>query len=185
MVWETPNASLRWLALAATVAAIALVAGCGEDGSAESTAPGASPEQAGTEQSDADAESVESFGEEANPGDRDAAATTVQGFLRAQADGDWAKACSLMSAATQQGLEAFASQSVKSQRCPPLVEAMTARIPPKTLPRAEQIQVGGVRVEGERGFVLYRDGRGTRSAFSVVREGSAWKVAAIAGYRVP
>ena len=39
------------------------------------------------------------------------------------------------------------------------------------LPQGERIQVTAVRIEGERGFVLYRDARGTESAFPVVPRG--------------
>jgi hypothetical protein len=45
--------------------------------------------------------------------------------------------------------------------------------------------VTDVRIEGDRGFVLYRDAGGTESAFAVVREGSAWKAGAINGTPLP
>jgi hypothetical protein len=182
--------ALRWIALGSSVLAIVVLAGCGgdDDESPESTAAGAGTEQPGSEQSDAGAGSVETFGEEADPGDRDAAATTVERFLRAQADGDSATACSLMSASTKENLEVFvegaASESLNTP-CTKLDEVLRSQIPAKTLAQSERIQVTAVRVEGDRGFVLYRDARGTESAFSVVREGSAWKVAAIAGQSLP
>jgi len=185
---EALNAVPRWIALGSLVLAIVVFASCGDDESPDSTVPGAESAQAGSEQSDAGAGGVETFGEEAGPGDRDAAATTVERFLRAQADGDSATACSLMSASTKQNLEVFvegaASESLKLP-CTKLVEALRSQIQAKTLAQGDRIQVTGVRIEDDRGFVLYRDARGTESAFPVVREGSAWKVAAIAGQSLP
>ena len=186
---EVLEAALRWTALGSLVLAIGVFAGCGDDDdSPESSAAGTGSEQAGSEQSDAGAGSIETFGEEAAPGDRDAAATTVQGFLRAQADGDSATACSLMGASTMENLQVFvegaASESLNTP-CPKLVEVLRSQIPAKKLAQGDRIQVIGVRIEGDRGFVLYRDARGTESAFPVVREGSTWKVAAIVGQSLP
>jgi hypothetical protein len=179
MLREALDAALRGIALAASVALIAGLAGCGgDDGESESTAAGAESAQAGGEQ-------IEGFGEEAGPTDRDAATEAVRGFLRVWADGDGAKACSLMAASTKKNLEEFSSQFLKTRSCTEQVEALTSRIPAKTLAQAGRIEVTGFRIEGERGFVIYRDGRGTESAFPVEREGSAWKVAAIAGQSLP
>jgi hypothetical protein len=164
------------------VVALFVPVGCGGSGSDSTTQRAASG--TGSEAAGSGSGSVRSFGEPAGPEDRDAAATTVQRFLRAQADGDSATACSLMSASTLENLEVFvegaASKSLKLP-CTKLVEAVRSQIQAKTLAQVDRIQVTGVRIEGERGFVLYRDARGTESAFPVVREGSAWKVAAIAG----
>jgi hypothetical protein len=189
MVRETFGPALRWIALAASVAAIAAFAGCGGGDDSDSATTSAGSEQtAGGEQPGTGAAGIEDFGEEAGPEDRDAAATTLQSFLRAQADGDSATACSLMSASTKENLEVFvegaASESLNTP-CTKLDEVLRSQIPAKRLAQGERIQVTGVRIEGDRGFVLYRDARGTESAFPVVREGSAWKVAAIAGQSLP
>jgi hypothetical protein len=89
-----------------------------------------------------------------------------------------------MSASTQKNLELFlegaASESLKKP-CTELVEALKSQIPAKRLPQAEPTEVTGFRIEGDRGFVIYRDAGGTEWAFPVVREGSAWKVATIVG----
>jgi hypothetical protein len=178
----TYSSVFRVAAIGALVVALFVPVGCGGSGS-DSTTQGAAS-GTGSEAADSGSGSVRSFGEPAGPEDRDAAATTVQRFLRAQADGDSATACSLMSASTLENLEVFvegaASKSLKLP-CTKLVEAVRSQIQAKTLAQVDRIQVTGVRIEGERGFVLYRDARGTESAFPVVREGSAWKVAAIAG----
>jgi hypothetical protein len=125
-----------------------------------------------------------SFGEQASPGDRAAAARAVHAFLSAQADGDSAKQCALLAAVAQRTLAGFGGVPQKSQTCPQLVEAFRSRISPQVLAQGDRIRVTDVRVAGDRGFVIYRSATGGTSAFAVVREGSAWKVGAIAGYRV-
>jgi hypothetical protein len=157
--------------LAGAMLTVAALAGCGSE-STSSTATGAA--------------SYETFGSDASPQDRAAAAGAVQGFLQARANNDSAKECSLMAASTKANLAGFGGGlSEKSQPCTQLVEAVRARIKPKELAQGDRIQVTGVRVDGDRGFVIYQDASGAKSAFAVVREGSAWKVGAIAGYKVP
>jgi hypothetical protein len=182
---EALDPVLRGVALAATVVVMAALASCGGDDSQDTTAAGAGSGQAGSGQSDAGAESIETFGEAAGPDDRDAAAATVQELQRAWADGDSARACSLMSTSTKENLDVFAGQFAKSQACTEQVEALRSQIPAERLGLGDRLEVTGVRIEGENGYVLYRDARGTDSAFPVVREGSAWKVAAIAGQSLP
>jgi hypothetical protein len=157
--------------LAVAVVATALV-GCGSSESTSSTATGAA--------------GYETFGDGASPQDRAAAAGAVQGFLQARADDDPAKECSLMAASTKANLAGFGGGLAEnSQPCTALVESVQSRIKPKALPQGDRIKVTGVRVDGDRGFVIYRDTSGAKSAFAVVREGSTWKVGAIAGYKVP
>jgi hypothetical protein len=182
----TSSPALRAAAIGALVVALFVPVGCGGSGS-DSTTQGPAA-GTGNEAAGSGSGSIRSFGEPAGPEDRDAEATTVHRFLRAQADGDSATACSLMSASTLDNLEVFVegdtSNSLKLP-CRKLVEAVRSQIQAKRLAQADRIQVTGVRIAGDRGVVLYRDARGTESAFPVVREGSAWKVAAIAGRSLP
>jgi hypothetical protein len=193
MVRETSAATVRGIAIAAAVVAIAIagLAACGgdDDDSPDTTAANAGSEQAGTEGSGegsgAGAGNITTFGEEASAEDRDAAGTTVQEFLRARADGDWAQACSLMSASTQETLAGFGGKPTESQPCAKLLERVASQIVGKTVAAGKETEVTAVRIEGERGFVLYRDADGTESAFAVVREGSVWKAGAINGTPLP
>jgi hypothetical protein len=187
MLIEALDRVLRGAALAAAVLAIALLAGCGgDDDDASDSAAGAESVATGAEQSPAD------FGEEAKGAERDAAGAAVQGFLRAWADGDWAKACSLLATSTKEYVALFAGQYVKSPACTEQLEALSKRLPAKMLPQDERIEVTAVRLGDEGGFVLYRNAGGTESnaggtesAFPVLQEDSAWKVAAIVGSKLP
>jgi hypothetical protein len=165
-----PEAVLHALALAAAVGAVALLAACGGNDGSDSAATAAG---------------IETFGEAANPEDRDAAGTAAEQFLRARANGNSAKACSLMAASTRENLAGFAGQPQEHKPCTALLEALRSQIEAKALTREKRISVAGVRVEGERGFVIYRDSGGERSALAVVREGSTWRVGGIAGYPLP
>jgi hypothetical protein len=168
-------AGIRVVALVASLAAIALIAGCG-GGSSDSSGGGGSGQGSSG--------NVTSFGRQASPADRAAATRSVQEFLKAWRDRDSARACALMAATTKQNLAVFASQ-LKSSGCPGQVEAVRASMPDKMLARFRGFQFTGMRTDGNRGFLLYRDAQGTSSSFPVVREGAAWKVGAIAGTRIP
>jgi hypothetical protein len=124
-----------------------------------------------------------SFGQDAGAADRAAATKTVQDFLSAWINEDPAKACTLMAASTKQNLAAFSSQ-LKSPDCPGEARTVRSAMPAKMLSRLQGVHVTAVRVEGGRGFVIYR-ARGASWALPVLREGSAWKVGAIAGYSIP
>jgi hypothetical protein len=153
--------------LAATL--IALAAGCG--GGSDSSGG------AGTQ---AAASNAASFGEQAGATERAAATTAVRDFLRAWVSNDPAKACSLMADSTKQNLATFSSQ-LNSQDCQGEAKTVRSAIQPKMLARLRGIQVTSVRLDGGRGFVIYR-AQGQSWALPVLREGSAWKVAAIVGY---
>lgn len=181
---EALNGSRRWIALAGSTAVIAALAGCGgdDDESPDSTAPGNGP--AATASGGNGGQNPAEFGEEAGPEDRAAAGATVQDFLRALGNDDGSKACSLMSASVKTNLELFlegeARESVQNS-CEELVRALKSQIPAKRLPPSGPIEVTAVRIEGDHGFVIYRDEEGRSSAFPVVRDDGVWKVAAIVG----
>jgi hypothetical protein len=167
---RVPRAAL----LGSAVAVVLALGGCGGGGS-DSTTPGTATGTA----------SLKSFGEEASPAERAAAAQVVEEFFRARRDGDSAKQCSLMSASTKKNLQEFGGGlSERIQPCPKLVKSVDSQLAATTITQPGRIRVISVRVEGERGFVLYRDAKGAEAAFPVIREGSAWKVSALAGSRL-
>jgi hypothetical protein len=171
---------LRLAAIGAALAALSLLSSCGGgDSDPTTTAAGSGGEGGG----EAGSASVRSFGEEAPPGDRAPAASAVREFLRARAAGDAAKECSLLAASTKETLAGFGGGlAVKDAPCPELVTALTSQIKPKALEQPGRIQVTGMRIDDDRGFVLYRDSSGAAWAFAVVREGSAWRIGGIRGY---
>ncbi len=166
------EAILKGAALAAALLLISLLASCGGGGGSDSTAPAA-----------AGLKSIRSFGAEASPADRDAAGKVVEGFLRARANGDWPKACSLIAASVVGKLRQLVSQAhqLKNTGCTELVKAATAALPRTAVAHGARIRVTGARIEGDFGFVLYRDAGGTSFALPVAREPSSWKAGALVG----
>ena len=183
MLRTASKAIFNGAALAASLVVISLLAGCGGGGS-DSTAAGAGSAQTANANA---LGTIENFGQEAGPGDRAAMAKAVQEFLRARADGDWPTVCSLVAASELENLRQFVSQNpeLKNKGCPDLIAAATKIIPAKELAGGKRIQVTGARVEGDHGFVLYRDASGTRSALPVAREGNSWKASALVGPSLP
>src|SRR5262245_19408575 len=105
------------------------LAGCGGGGSDSTTAAAGT---VGAGNAATGSANFRSFGEEASAGERAAAAGTVQEFLRARADGDAAKECSLMSASAKTTLAGFGGGlAERSQPCPKSVKAITSQIQPK------------------------------------------------------
>jgi hypothetical protein len=149
---------------------IALAAGCG--GGSDSSGGAGTQAAAGSNPA--------SFGQQAGATERAAATAAVRDFLRAWVGNDPAKACSLMAASTKQNLATFSSQ-LNSGDCQDEAKTVRSAMQPKLLARLRGIQVTSVRLDGGRGFVLYR-AQGQSWALPVLREGSAWKVAAIVGY---
>jgi hypothetical protein len=180
----TSSPLLRAAVIGALVAALTVLAGCGGGDSDPTTS--ASTGTGGTGNGDAGSASLRTFGEEAPPSDRAASGSAVQEFLSARADGNATKECSLMAASAKKTLAGFGGGLVEnSQPCPELVQAITSQIQTKALEQPGPIRVIGMRVDGDRGFVLYRDQGGDEFAFAVIREGSAWKVGGLRGYPLP
>jgi hypothetical protein len=115
--------------------------------------------------------------------DSAAAAKAVQGFVRDWIHADAVRACALMAAPTKRNLAVFASQ-LGSQGCTGEARAVRSAMTSKILAGLVGVHVTGVRLDGDRGYVLYRSADGTARAFPVLREGSAWKVGAIVGQPV-
>jgi hypothetical protein len=163
----------RLAAVGVVAATIGVFAGCGggsDSGGGEAgTTTAASSSPAG-------------FGQAAGAADRAAAGKTVESFVSAWLDQDAAKACSLMADSTKRNLAVFSSQ-LKGGDCAGEASSVRAAMSAEMLSHLRGAQVTGVRVSGGRGFVLYRAG-GHSWALPVVRQGSAWKVGAIAGYQV-
>jgi hypothetical protein len=54
-------------------------------------------------------------------------------------------------------------------------------VPKSVLEEAAQADVGALRTEGDRGFLLYHGASNTDYAISMAKESGAWKVGALAG----
>jgi hypothetical protein len=186
-------AALLAFALAAVAVAAVAVAGCGGAGGETTAAKsGANPskqKQTGKPHHDSGGgsdqftvkggdNSVQEFGAEASESELQAAATVLHGFLDARAQHNWAAACTYLSAITKQS---FAQVGAAYESCATALAGFTDKVPVSTLREAAVADVGSLRIEGDRGFLIYRGAEEIVYAVAVTREDGAWKVASLAG----
>lgn len=127
--------------------------------------------------------SVQEFGAEADRAEFDEAAATLHNFLDARAAGAWASACRYMASTVIDSLRELATQSqqLKGSACAAILAKLTnPAAKDLLLEEAEVADVGSLRIEGERAFVLFRGPEGEILAMPMAREDGAWKVAALA-----
>lgn len=126
--------------------------------------------------------SIQDFGSEAGGSEFERAAAALHGYLDARAQGAWAAACSYLSSDTRRMLAKFASQSkrLKGRGCAATLAAFSAGAKGALRAEANRADAGSLRVEGERGFVIYRGVEKTVFAIPMAREDGGWKVAALA-----
>ena len=128
--------------------------------------------------------SVQEFGEEASEGEFEAAAVALHNFLDARADGHWAAACEYLAGDITESLEKLAEQAkqIEATGCPTLLGKLTNPAAKQDLKKeARRANVGSLRVEGDRSFVIYRGLEGTILALPMKEEDGEWKVAGLAG----
>lgn len=125
--------------------------------------------------------SIQEFGAEASDAEREEAAIVLHAFLAAHADRDWATVCSYLSQRMLDQLEQLVSGSpeLKGAGCPAAVDALLVGSTPAERAELTQADVGSLRVEGDRAFLLYRGSLGRDYAILLEREDGAWKAAAL------
>ena len=69
--------------------------------------------------------------------------------------------------------------------CPQILAVLSGRTSQTTLEETAQADVGSLRVNGDRGFLLYHGARGLDYAFPVALEAGEWKLAGLEGTPLP
>lgn len=128
--------------------------------------------------------SIQEFGAEASGADFEAAATALHGYLDARAARAWRAACSYMSPLAAASLAQLSGESGRAG-CPELLASLSAGIPAVSLREAASADVGALRTEGGRAFLLFHGAHGTDYFIPMALEGGSWKVAAIAASAIP
>jgi len=125
--------------------------------------------------------SIQEFGEEASESELEEAAKALHGFYVARAREEWRRACANLSQTVAGQLEQLAKQAKQGgTSCPVALAAITPGLPPKVARATTAVDAGSLRREGDRGFLLYRDGEGTVYAINMADE-DGWKAGALAG----
>jgi hypothetical protein len=125
--------------------------------------------------------SIQEFGEEGAGSARGSAAAVLHAYLDARAARRWEQACSYLSAEVIASLEQFAATYAGDREiegCADVLEALSASTATSTLRESAEADVGSLRLQGDRGFLLYHGPGGLGYAFPVVQEGGEWKLAA-------
>jgi hypothetical protein len=125
--------------------------------------------------------SIQEFGQEGGGAEFAAAAATLHAFLDARAAGRWEDACSYLAAEVVASLEQFAAaNSGESQLegCPQILQTLSSGAGAAGLRAMANADVGSLRVQGGRGFLLYHGPQGVDFAMPVTAQGGEWKLSA-------
>ncbi len=126
--------------------------------------------------------SIQSWGEESDESQLEAAAEAVHDFYAARANEEWAKACTYLASSMVEQLEQFASQSGQqgSPDCARLLKALTRHPLPASVRRESTVvDAGSLRIGEDNSFLIYRGAGRTVFAMTVVEEDGAWKLTLI------
>src|SRR5262249_12221170 len=116
------------------------------------------------------------------------AAEATHSLLVAEVRGEWARACALLSAKEQAGLEEFATRSLSpgGGGCAAALAALTKPASGSVGREITQVDAAGLRHDGDQGFLLYVGApEGTVYAMPLRLEGGLWKPTAISGNALP
>jgi hypothetical protein len=126
--------------------------------------------------------SVQEYGSEADESELKAAARSLHGFLDARAERNWAAACTYLAESLTGSFEQVAeTSSPLPHGCPATLAALSGQVPASNLHEAAVADVGSLRREADRAFLIYRAAHRVVCAISMVREEGAWKVASLSG----
>jgi hypothetical protein len=127
--------------------------------------------------------SVQEFGSEAPASERESAATALHNYLDARAEANWAAACEYASKTMIESFKNLAEQAkVAYKSCGFILRKLTnldARDVMKA--EAERANVGSLRTDGERSYVIYKGIEGTIFAMPVEKEDGEWKISNLIG----
>jgi hypothetical protein len=129
--------------------------------------------------------SVPDYGYEASASEREEAAQPLHAYLDSVAAHRWPAACAYVSRgviAELEQLSQLAKQQTQVESCPEFLAALNGEGSQSALATAAaQTDVASLRVDGDRGFVIYRGAKGQGYAMPMAREQGVWRVAALAG----
>jgi hypothetical protein len=157
---------------------VAFVAvGCGGGGqpgssSAETSVPAPKPHQGGEA-------SIEGFGSEAAGADRAALLTAFRGYLGAVADGEFATACSHLSAQVKGSLSQLAGPRAAKAGCAATLPQLLSPTAARTAQEERTGKIRKVRVKGGMAFVVFHAPGARLYMLTMKREGGEWKATTV------
>ena len=125
--------------------------------------------------------SIQSYGDEGDAGERAKATKTITVFYKANENEEWATVCGLLSAKNLSALKQFSEKmkTMNGKGCPEVL----ALVMTKTQGKAPETIKGGVislRVKGNTSFALYHGIDGKSYAFPLQLQNGEWKLTGLA-----
>lgn len=127
--------------------------------------------------------SIQQFGSEATSSELGQAALALHGYLDARAAGEWTTACSYLAdglAGSMQQLAGTGGQGAKAPSCAEVLASLSAGLPPQLLSESAIADVGALRAQGDRGYLLFHGAEGSDYFIPMASQGGEWRVAAVA-----
>lgn len=132
--------------------------------------------------------SIQESGVEADAAERARAAAALHAYLDLRAAHHWAAACEYMAASLIVLLEravAISPGGENPKGCPAVLAAMSEAAPQRLLDELAEVDVGSLRLNGQRGFLLYHGPEGKSYAILLAKEAGGWKVTTMDGTVLP
>jgi hypothetical protein len=124
--------------------------------------------------------SIAEYGAEADSAERIEAAQIAATYLAGQANGEWTEVCSQLWAPVRERLDSLGEQATPPGGCAAAMEALLAKKSEAELKSAADIEVLSLRIQGQRAFVIYRDGAGEPFNLPLIDAGGQWKITTVA-----
>ena len=122
---------------------------------------------------------IEEFGSEATGSESEAVVAAERGYLSAIVKGDFRSACSLVASGVRKQILELVREATGAITCPRIFPHMLASNAAKVAAQQLSGSIVKVRVEGDRGFVLFHAPGARLFVFPLLREGGRWHVATI------
>jgi hypothetical protein len=120
------------------------------------------------------------FGEEGSADELEEAEEAVHGFFGARSKEDWPTACAQLSQAMLAKIEHLATSAtdLADRSCPSFLGAFTS-LSNQERRDSTVVESGGLRQQGDHGFLIYYGADEIVYAMPLTREGETWKLASL------
>jgi hypothetical protein len=122
---------------------------------------------------------IEEFGSEATGSESEAVVAVEQGYLSAIVKGDYRSACSLLFSALRKQILALTREATGAITCPRVLPHILVGDAARVAAQQLSGTIVKVRVEGDRGFVVFHAPGARLFVFPLAREDGSWRVTAI------
>jgi hypothetical protein len=131
--------------------------------------------------------SIQTYGQEADAGERDEATVVLAAYLDSRAKGDWVENCGYLAKAAVAPLRRLAATSprLKGKGCGELLAELEGRVPASSRVSMLAGPIVSLREEGDHGFALFHGPHGSDYFIPMSKEDGKWKVGALAPSEFP